>query len=350
MKKTIGYLMAIFSLFTACKTTAQPLKTVPQTDTIAERMMIYQRTIGGWAKAVNNIKIDYKKPLSEADRAAIIDDAGRNDATIDNNATSREIRYLVTAFKKTGNEKYLKSAENGIQYLLDMQYKTGGFPQFYPDTSSYRKHITFNDNAMINALEVLQNVAEGKKDCEVVNKSLVEPSKKAVQNGIDCILKLQVKQNGKLTVWCAQHHYQTFQPAKARAYELPSLSGQETVGILAFLMSIDNPSDDIKKSIKAGVEWLELNKIKGLKVEDIVAPKEKSGRDRVLVADANSTMWARFYDLETGKPYFCGRDGIKKATVAEIENERRVGYAWYGNWAANLLDKQYPKWAAKWDK
>jgi PelA/Pel-15E family pectate lyase len=290
------------------------------------------------------------KPLSESDKAAIIDDVNRNDATIDNNATSREIKHLLTAYKKTSNVKYLKSAENGIRYLLKMQYENGGFPQFYPDTSSYRKHITFNDNAMINALEVLKNVAEGKKDGELVDKSLVEPAKKAVERGIDCILKTQIRKDEKLTVWCAQHDLRTLKPTKARAYELPSLSGQETVGILAFLMALDNPSEDVKAAIKAGVEWLELNKIKGFKVEDIAAPKEKSGKDRVLVADANATIWARFYDLETGKPYFCGRDGVKKATVAEVENERRVGYAWYGTWAANLLEKQYPKWMEKWGK
>ncbi len=354
MKKVIGLLINVLCLFIQCKTTAQPAKTTTNSaieiDTIAEKMVIYQRNSGGWAKALDNVKIDYKKPLSEGDRAGVIDDANRNDATIDNNATSREIRYLLTAYKKTTNVKYLKSAEKGIHYLLEMQYANGGFPQFYPDTSGYRKHITFNDNAMINALEVLKNVADGKKDGELVDKSLMEPSKKAVEKGINCILKLQVKINGKLTVWCAQHDLNTFKPTKARAYELPSLSGQESVGILAFLMAIDNPSDAVKMSIKSGVEWFELNKIKGFKYEDIDAPKEKSGRDRVLIADANSTIWARFYDLETGKPYFCGRDGIKKATVAEIENERRVGYAWYGSWAANLLEKQYPKWVEKWGK
>ena len=354
MNKIIGFSIGILSLFTQCKTTAQPLKTATntavETDTIAERMVIYQRSIGGWAKAVDNVKIDYKKHLTEGDKAAVIDDANRNDATIDNNATSREIRYLLTVYKKTSNVKYLKSAENGIRYLLEMQYKNGGFPQFYPDTSGYRKHITFNDNAMINALQILKDVAEGKKEFSLVDKSLVEPAKKAVARGIDCILKLQIKKDGKLTVWCAQHHLYTFEPVKARAYELPSLSGQESVGILAFLMSIDTPSEAVKLSIKSGVEWLELNKIKGFKVEDIAAPKEKSGKDRVLVTDANSTIWARFYDLDTGKPYFCGRDGVKKATVAEIENERRIGYAWYGSWAANLLEKQYPKWAAKWTK
>lgn len=354
MNKLITFSILILSLFTQCTTTAQPLKTTTnpavETDTIAEKMVIYQRNVGGWAKALDNVKIDYKKPLSEGDRAAVIDDANRNDATIDNNATSREIKYLLSAYKKTKNEKYLKSAENGILYLLKMQYANGGFPQFYPDTSGYRKHITFNDNAIVNVLEILKNVAESKKDGELVDKSLIEPAKKAVERGIDCILKTQIKINGQLTVWCAQHDLNTFKPTKARAYELPSLSGQETVGILAFLMTIDKPSEEIKTAIKAGVNWLELNKIKGFKYEDIIEPKEKSGRDRVIIADANSTIWARFYDLETGKPYFCGRDGIKKATVAEIENERRVGYAWYGTWAANLLEKQYPKWVEKWGK
>jgi PelA/Pel-15E family pectate lyase len=355
MNKLIGFSISILSIFIQCKTTAQAPKITTtnstiEIDTIAEKMVIYQRNIGGWAKALDNVKIDYKKPLSEGDRAGVIDDANRNDATIDNSATTREIRYLLTAYKKTLNVKYLKSAEKGIHFLLEMQYANGGFPQFYPDTSGYRKHITFNDNAMINALEVLKNVADGKKDGELVDKSLVEPSKKAVEKGVNCILNLQVKINGKLTVWCAQHDLNSFKPTKARAYELPSLSGQETVGILAFLMSIDNPLEAIKTSIKSGVEWLELNKIKGYKYEDIVAKKEKSGKDRVITADANSTIWARFYDLETGKPYFCGRDGIKKATVAEIENERRTGYAWYGTWAANLLEKQYPKWLEKWGK
>ena len=354
MNKIIGFSIAFLSLFTQCKTAAQTAKTTDnstvQTDSIAEKMVIYQRSVGGWTKAVDNVKIDYKKPLSEGDRAAVIDDANRNDATIDNNATTREIKHLLTAYKKTLNVKYLKSAENGIRYLFKMQYENGGFPQFYPDTSGYRKHITLNDNAMVNALEVLKNVAEGKKDADSVDKSLVEPAKKAVERGIDCLLKLQIRKEGKLTVWCAQHDLKTFKPTKARAYELPSLSGQETVGILAFLMSVDNPSENVKLAIKSGVEWLELNKIKGFKYEDVAAPKEKSGKDRVLIADANATIWARFYDLDTGKPYFCGRDGVKKATLAEVENERRTGYAWYGTWAANLLEKQYPKWVAKWVK
>ena len=67
----------------------------------------------------------------------------------------------------------------------------------------------------------------------------------------------------------------------------------------------------------------------------------------MLVKDEKNEMWARFYDLETGEPFFCGRDGIKKKTVAEIEYERRTGYAWYGKWPKDLIDKKYPEWLAK---
>ena len=175
MNKLITFSILILSLFTQCKTTAQPLRTTTnpavETDTIAEKMVIYQRNVGGWAKALDNVKIDYKKPLSEGERAGVIDDANRNDATIDNNATIREIKYLLSAYKKTKNEKYLKSAENGILYLLKMQYTNGGFPQFYPDTSGYRKHITFNDNAMVNVLEILKNVAERDRKSTRLNSS-----------------------------------------------------------------------------------------------------------------------------------------------------------------------------------
>ena len=47
----------------------------------------------------------------------------------------------------------------------------------------------------------------------------------AVARGIDIILRTQVRQNGELTAWCAQHDQETLEPAWARAFEPPSLSG-----------------------------------------------------------------------------------------------------------------------------
>ena len=75
---------------------------------------------------------------------------------------------------------------------------------------------------------------------------------------------------------------------------------------------------------------------------------DRKGKDRIVIEDPNSTVWARFYDLETNKPFFTGRNSIPKNTLAEIENERRVGYAYYGTWPKNLLEKEYPLWLKKW--
>ena len=205
-------------------------------DLVADNMLLFQRDCGGWAKHYEEKKVDYKKEYAAVEKATIQDESNRNDATIDNDATTKEIRYLVKIYKQTKDKKYLTAAEKGIKYLLKAQYKNGGFPQFYPDLSSYRHYITYNDNAMINALNVLYDLALKRNGLEVVDASLIKSCDVAVKKGVDCILKTQVKVKGKLTVWCAQHDEKTLVPAKARAYELPSLSGSESVGIIKFLV------------------------------------------------------------------------------------------------------------------
>jgi len=316
-------------------------------DAVADNMLVYQRLVGGWPKHIGNEKIDYHKKLSAAEKAAFIDDAGMNDATIDNDATSKEIRYLVGAWRQTGNKDYLLASEKGIRYLLTMQYSNGGFPQFYPDKSLYRSEITYNDNAMINALNVLDDVANGADGLDAVNPALKKPAADAVNRGIGCVLKTQLKVKGKLTAWCAQYDAVTLQPAKARSYELPSLSGDETVGIVEFLMHRPHPSAEIQRAVNSAVEWLRRVKIEGYAFVSVRDSSLPEGRDRVLRAAPGSVIWARFYDIQTDQPFFCGRNGIRKNTVAEIEHERRVGYAWYGEWARRLLDTDYPEWANK---
>ena len=85
----------------------------------------------------------------------------------------------------------------------------------------------------------------------------------------------------------------------------------------------------------------------GYNFVDIPAPGTPKGKDRVLVQDASSTIWARFYDIDTNEPFFSGRDSQKKKYVKDIEYERRNGYAWYGTWPAQLLAKKYPNWVSK---
>ena len=319
-------------------------------DPIADNMLLYQRKNGGWPKHFQgDRKVDYKRVLNESELKELKDgyDAGI-DATIDNDATTKEIKYLVKAYKTYKKDAYLKAAVKGVEYLLKAQYANGGWPQFYPDFSSYRSQVTYNDNAMINATNVLQDIAEGKNDFDVIDKSYIPKCNEAIKKAIGCILKTQVKQKGKLTVWCAQYNAKTLVPEMARKFELASLSGSESVGVVRFLMRQPDPSKEIVTAVKAAVEWFKLVKITGYNFVDIKAPQEASGRDRVLVKDDKNTIWARFYDLETNEAFFCGRDSKPKKTIAEVENERRIGYAWYGTWPQKLIDKEYPEWVAKW--
>jgi PelA/Pel-15E family pectate lyase len=313
-------------------------------DLVADNMLLFQRNYGGWPKHYKEEKVDYKREYTAVEKATIQDESNRNDATIDNEATIKEIRYLLKAYKQTKEKKYLTAVENGIKYLLKMQYKNGGFPQFYPDLSSYRHYITYNDWAMVNALNILYDVSKRINGYQVVDSTLVKPSKIAVEKGVDCILKTQVKVKGKLTAWCQQHNEKTLKPAPARKFELISLSGAETVGIVKFLMKQDNQSKQVKTAIEAAIDWLNKSKIVGYKYEDIVDSTLPKGRDRIIIPEAGNVLWARFYDIETNEPFFCGRDGIKRKNVSEIEHERRTGYAWYGSWAKDLLEKDYPNW------
>ncbi|WP_226163507.1 pectate lyase [Hymenobacter terricola] len=313
-------------------------------DSTAEKMLVFQRAIGGWPKAVGDHKVDYRYPLSMAERASTLADKKRGDATIDNNATTREISYLVGAYQQTNNPAYRMGAETGIRFLLKMQYANGGFPQYYPDFSNYRHQITYNDNAMVRVLEVLRNAATGTKGFGELDPALKPLAQQAVERGTECILKTQYVRNGQLTAWCAQYDEKTLQPAKARAFELASLSGDESVEIVRFLMGIPQPSAAVKKSIESAVAWFEKGKLTNTAMKDIPAPNEPRGRDRVIVPEVGSTIWARFYELNTDRPIYVGRDSQVHYQLSEIENERRAGYLYAGTWPEKLLTKDYPAW------
>ena len=320
-------------------------------DSVAENMLLYQRSNGGWPKQFKTVAVNYKRTLTTDEMREL--KAGYSegiDASIDNGATTKEIRYLAKAFKNTGDKRFLEAAQRGVDYLLKAQYANGGWPQFYPDLSGYRSQVTYNDNAMVNVLNVLYDIVYKVNDMDVVDAAYADKCVDAIVKGVQCILKTQWKQNGKLTAWCAQYNAKTLEPEMARKFELVSLSGMESVGIVRFLMRIEKPSPAIVEAVNAAVEWFNKVKITGYKYVDVEAPNEKSGRDRVLQPDSAGLLWARFYDMNTNEPFFTGRDSERKRSITEVENERRTGYAWYGSWPAKLLATEYPAWLRKLNK
>jgi len=293
---------------------------------VAENVLLYQRDIGGWPK-----NIAMHQPLTEPEKAKINDDKGLNDAIFDNSATTTEMRFLAKIFNKTQNETYRNSFNSGLNFALDAQYENGGWPMFFPLRKGYYTHITFNDNAIVNILMMLREIRDNNNlFAAIVSRENYQRVEKAYNKGVEIILKTQIVANSKLTVWCAQHDENTLLPAKARSYELPSFSGAESVGIIRLLMEIESPPDEIIKSVRGAIEWLDAHRIKNTKWETFT--NSEGQRDRRIVTDPKAgDMWARFYDLETQEPFVCDRDGIKKKTLEEIGYERRNGYNWYTN-------------------
>ena len=310
---------------------------------IAENVLLYQRDIGGWPK---NIQMQNK--LAEIDKTALqLLKANNKDITTDNGATIQEMEFLSKMYKQIPDERYKNAFLKGIDYVIEAQYENGGWPQFYPLKKGYYTCITYNDDSMVNILNLLKEIKD-KTDAFSIKPSdaIVAKARTAFNKGIDCILKTQYNQNGVLTSWCAQHDEKTLLPAKARAYELPSLSGYESANIVLLLMSIENPSKEIITAVNAAVTWFEKVKITGLREEKIYNEKGKVS-DKMLFADENAKpLWARFMELENNKPFFCDRDGIKKYSIDEIGEERRNGYAWYVTSPEKVL-KKYPKWKEK---
>mgnify|MGYP002630056631 CR=1 FL=1 len=307
---------------------------------LAETILLYQRDIGGWPK-----NYDRDANLSDKDKQKLRTEKNKRDTTFDNGTTHRELQFLARMHRATGEDLYKEAFIRGLSFTLEAQYENGGWPQFYPGAKGYKKYVTFNDGAMVGILTLLREIVKDTEAYALVDKTTRQRCSTALQKGIQCILECQLEVDGKKLAWCAQHDEKTFEPRKARSYELPSVSGGESSGIVRFLMGVEEPTPEIVASIKAAVAWFEASQLEGIRLVTKKDPALPNGRDKVIVKDPTaSPLWARFYEIGTNKPIYCSRDGIPKDTLAEISYERRNGYSWLGNYGATLLEKDYPRW------
>jgi pectate lyase len=302
---------------------------------ITANVLSHQSDLGSWPKNLDTTAAPYT-----GDPLLIV-------GTFDNRATTDELRFLARAFNATRERRDDQAFLKGLDHILRAQYPTGGWPQLYPPGKGYHRYITFNDDAMVRLMEFLREVAAA-KTYDFVAPAKRKAAQAAFDRGIDCILKCQVRVDGKLTAWCAQHDERDYRPRPGRTYELVSLSGAESVGITRLLMSLDHPRPEVVQAVEGAVAWFEAAKLKGIRVVQRDDPAAPRGRDRVVIQDpAAPPLWARFYEISTNRPIFADRDGIPKRTLAEIGYERRNGYAWLGTWPATLLSRDYPAWKAQ---
>jgi PelA/Pel-15E family pectate lyase len=313
---------------------------------IADNMLLYQKDNGGWPK-----NYDMQAILTPDQADSLVKVKPILNTTFDNGTSYSQTAYLLQVYSYTKIEKYRTAALKGIDYIISAQYANGGWPQYFPLESGYSRCITFNDDAYTGIMWLLKDIVDGKPEYSFIDAQV----QTAYEKGLDCIIKTQINDAGVPTAWCQQYNELTLQPAWARKFEPPSICNGESADIVLLLMSIKNPSEAVIAAVQNAVAWFKASAIKGIKVETFAAPEmitpyRISKTDRRVLNDSTAPpIWTRYYELKTHRPMFCNRDSKPVYSLAEVERERRDGYAWYVYAPQKVLNK-YPAWQKKWAK
>ncbi len=299
----------------------------PAAASLASNILSHQTPAGDWPKNLNTAARTFDG------------DPARLRGTFDNGASLAEIRFLARFHSVTARPAARDAARRAIEQILAAQYANGGWPQSHPPGPGYARHITFNDGVMTGLLGLLVEI-DHSPDFAFLDEPIRARARQAVARGIDCILRCQVVVRGELTVWGAQHDAQTFEPRPARAFEPASLAAAESAGVLSFLMRLPHPTPAITRAIRAGRAWFTHAALPNLRL--VRTPDDV----HVIPTPGAPPLWARFYDLDANTPVFCGRDGVIRTRLEDIEQERRKGYAWYGSWG-DTVAREFDRWAAQ---
>jgi PelA/Pel-15E family pectate lyase len=324
----------------------------PEARRVADIVVSFQTPAGGWSKNLD--LTDHRRapgelfdPNNDSRRLgpADFDAPGGGNwnyvGTFDNGATVTQLRYLAKVISAVGSpaaDPDRQSFLRGIDYIFAAQYPNGGWPQVWPLQGGYHDAITYNDNAMINVLNLLRAVSEGKDEFAFVPARTRTLAATCVQRGIRCLLATQIVAEGRHTVWGQQHDPLTLKPSSARNYEMPAQAAAESAGVTLFLMQLPEPDPETVAAVRAAAAWFEKTAVHD------VAYKTLEGTGRQLVpAPGSGPLWARFYEIGSDRPVFGDRDKSIHDRLEEISAERRNGYAWYGG-SGNRALERYRTW------
>jgi PelA/Pel-15E family pectate lyase len=330
----------------------------------AHNVISYQVPDGGWSKNIDMVS-QPRAPgdLYDADNLNRFPDTADFDkpvdpdwhyiATLDNDSTWMQIVFLAhvataltAAHRNADAAPICASVERGIEYLLNSQYPNGGWPQVWPLEGGYHDAITINDDAMTHAVEILKDVAEGAPDYTFVPRDLVRRAGPAAERGIDCLLKLQIVENGVKTAWAQQYDALDLEPTSARNYEMASLTSDESFPIVEFLMHLSKPTPAEIEAVNDAAAWFEKVEIHGYRFGsgDFRADRNSADGRKLVAVEGAGPMWSRYYQIGTDKPIFGDRDKTLHDDVNDLSRERRNGYSWFNTEGVAVL-ADYKTWA-----
>ena len=316
---------------------------------VADTIVSFQTPAGGWGKNVDRsgpprlrgqyyVPVEHLPAFARGDIQA--DESWNYVGTIDNNATTSELRFLArvqAALPGPEGAPYRAALLKGIRYLLAAQFPNGGWPQVYPLQGGYHDALTYNDDAFAQVATLLAHVGARQGDYAFVPARLAAEAANAARRAVTLVLDTQVIVDGKRTVWGQQHDALTLAPAGARNFEPVALSSDESADLLIFLMEQPR-TPRIEAAVRAGAVWLRAQAIYGFAWK-----KAEDGNRRLIAAPGTGPLWSRYYDIRTFKPIFGDRDRSIHDDVNELSPERRNGYSWYNAGPTRAL-AAYAKW------
>lgn len=231
----------------------------------------------------------------------------RGVTNLDDNVTQSAIRVLMRLDRAMG---FQDAAIHGavtfaLDKLIDAQYPIGAWPQrfavasdhpkfpvkraSYPSTWArtwpgpvYQQHYTFNDNSISDVIDVMLEAARIYREPRYLASA---------EKGGQFILLAQMPE--PQPAW-AQQYDADMQPAWARVFEPPSVTGGESQGIMRTLMVLYRETGDPKylEPIPRALAYLK---------QSILPPADHDVEARQRI---DGPVLARFYELQTNRPLY----------------------------------------------
>ena len=328
----------------------------PNSLAIATNFVYMQRANGGWPRGIGQVNALPHQPdiggMAPETVQMIALGFNNEDSYFGRGITTNETRFLLRMYEATGIERFLESGLRGFDTIIRTQDVIGGWP-YQISGGSYHRALSISDNAISNILRLMMDIRNEGLFTTTIGTDRAIAATTAFDKGMEWILNTQVRSAGfedgieRLTAWpmaVYQSGVENFtlqpgatpalpgQPAQQREFEPASINGNESIDILRFLMSIEDPTEEIIEAIHAAVYFFDYIRIDGFRLNHATGLDARLGRNLVPEEGARP-LWPRFIDFENFEPLFYDRTGPFATTVSPHQNISIVDFeAQNGTW------------------
>jgi len=303
---------------------------------IATNFVYMQRQNGGWPRGIGQTGAAPHQPDVGGMAPNVVQQIAGGfmleDSYFGRGITTNETRFLLRMYEATGITRFRDAGLRGFDTIIRTQDSVvGGWP-YQISGGSYHRGISISDNAIDNILWLLWNIETDGLFADTLGVYRVEQAIDAGAEGLRFILESQVVSNAfadgqsRLTAWpfLVYQSGLTYadlqpgaiagmpgQPAWAREFEPPAISADESVPLIEFLMSIPDPSQEIRNAIHAAVYFFEYTRIDGFRLHHnptVSGTTMHPQLGRWLEPEEGARpLWSRFIDIDTFMPLFYDR-------------------------------------------